>query len=199
MPEPTDPRIIDMMRQKAALERPQPENMQQLMEKAVEGDQESIRLITDYLDTRGMDPVQYAMDWLGGIPQKVDAGEVPATVTAGPISSLESPGVLMRSADDVGGLYPGTVQEAANSAMHLTGLRDTPLGAPLGPKVVQAMDEAGYELSPTHARVKSTMSPLITADDIQRIMEALKGLREKEEAERPPTHDAPGTPYRRSE
>jgi len=60
-----DPRILDMMRQKARLERPMPQDIQELMETAVKGDPQSIRLIEEQLDTRGMSPVDYARAWLG--------------------------------------------------------------------------------------------------------------------------------------
>jgi hypothetical protein len=80
MAEPTDPRIIDMMRQKARNERPLPKDFQELMEKTLEGDPASIRLVQESFSTEGMTAQEYASDWLGrnqSTPEDYSKGRIP--------------------------------------------------------------------------------------------------------------------------
>ena len=80
MAEPTDPRIIDMMRQKARNERPLPKDFQELMEKTLEGHPASIRLVQESFSTEGMTAQEYASDWLGrnqSTPEDYSKGRIP--------------------------------------------------------------------------------------------------------------------------
>ena len=92
MAEPTDPRIIDMMRQKARNERPLPKDFQELMEKTLEGDPASIRLVQESFSTEGMTAQEYASDWLGrnkSTPEQKVLGNLPLSDPSGMIVNPE--------------------------------------------------------------------------------------------------------------
>jgi hypothetical protein len=65
MAEPVDPRIIDMMRQKARTEAPPPKDFEDLMRKVLDADPQSVRLVEESFDLGGLTPQEYATQFLG--------------------------------------------------------------------------------------------------------------------------------------